>query len=150
MEKRYVEVEKVKEEIINHYYHAMFIISETLVDESKRHISSEDAIKKIRNTLRNMPSRISSRMGIEDVLEKISVTEEEIMQFGTSSIAKDELEKCESYLNKFKNDCEKLNENLLDDSDVFLSQDSFNNDSYLDKLEDDCKKLNKDLEDGLF
>ena len=77
MEKKYVEIEKVEEEIINHYYHAMCMISCALVDESKCHISSEDAIKKIRNILRNIPSRISSRMGIEKMLEEISVTEKE-------------------------------------------------------------------------
>ena len=35
-------------EEIERYQHSMFIISETCVDESKYHITSEDAIKKIR------------------------------------------------------------------------------------------------------
>lgn len=42
--------------LIGQYYHSQFLISETCVDESKRHISSERAIKKIRNCLYNMPN----------------------------------------------------------------------------------------------
>lgn len=42
--------------LIEQYYHSQFLISEICVDESKQHISSERAIKKIRNCLYDMPS----------------------------------------------------------------------------------------------
>ena len=47
--------------LINQYQHISFIISEICVDESKRHISSEQAIEKIRKELRNcnFPSCVS-------------------------------------------------------------------------------------------
>ena len=79
MEKKYIETEKVEEEIIKPYYHAIFIISETLVEESKMHISPEDAIRKIRNELCKLPSNLNSRMGIEKMLEEISVSTKEII-----------------------------------------------------------------------
>ena len=42
--------------LIEQYYHSQFLISETCVDESKCHISSEKAINKIRSYLYDMPS----------------------------------------------------------------------------------------------
>lgn len=42
--------------LIEQYYHSQFLISEICVDESKQHISSERAVKKIRNRLYNMPN----------------------------------------------------------------------------------------------
>ena len=42
--------------LIEQYYHSQFLISETCVEESKQHISSEMAIKKIRNYLYDMPN----------------------------------------------------------------------------------------------
>lgn len=42
--------------LIEQYYHSQFLISETCVDESKQHISSERAVRKIRNYLYDMPS----------------------------------------------------------------------------------------------
>lgn len=42
--------------LIEQFYHSQFLISETCVHESKCHISSERAIKKIRNCLYDMPN----------------------------------------------------------------------------------------------
>ena len=42
--------------LIEQFYHSQFLISETCVDESKCHISSEKAVQKIRNCLYNMPN----------------------------------------------------------------------------------------------
>ena len=42
--------------LIEQYYHSQFLIGEVCVDESKRHISSERAVKKIRNYLYDMPN----------------------------------------------------------------------------------------------
>ena len=42
--------------LIEQYYHSQFLIGEACVEESKRHISSERAIKKIRNCLYNIPN----------------------------------------------------------------------------------------------
>ena len=42
--------------LIEQYYHSQFLISETCVEESKQHISSDKAIKKIRNYLYDMPN----------------------------------------------------------------------------------------------
>ena len=42
--------------LIEQYYHSQFLIGETCVEESKQHISSEMAIKKIRNCLYSMPN----------------------------------------------------------------------------------------------
>ena len=42
--------------LIEQYYHSQFLIGEVCVDESKRHISSEQAIQEIRNYLYDMPS----------------------------------------------------------------------------------------------
>ena len=42
--------------LIEQHYHSQFLISEVCVEESKQHISSERAIKKIRNCLYDMPS----------------------------------------------------------------------------------------------
>lgn len=41
--------------LIEQYYHSQFLISETCVDESKQHISSERAVEKIRNRIYDMP-----------------------------------------------------------------------------------------------
>ena len=41
--------------LIEQYYYSQFLISEICVDESKQHISSENAIKKIRDYLYDMP-----------------------------------------------------------------------------------------------
>ena len=42
--------------LIEQFYHSQFLISEVCVDESKCHISSENAIQKIRNDLYDMPN----------------------------------------------------------------------------------------------
>ena len=42
--------------LIEQFYHSQFLISETCVEESKQHISSEKAVKKIYNYLYDMPS----------------------------------------------------------------------------------------------
>ena len=42
--------------LIEQYYYSHFLIGEVCVEESKRHISSERAIKKIRNCLYGMPN----------------------------------------------------------------------------------------------
>ena len=42
--------------LIEQYYHSQFLISEVCVDESKCHISSENAVQKIRNYLYDMPN----------------------------------------------------------------------------------------------
>ena len=42
--------------LIEQYYHSQFLISEVCVEESKQHISSENAVQKIRNYLYDMPS----------------------------------------------------------------------------------------------
>ena len=42
--------------LIEQYYHSQFLIGEVCVEESKQHISSERAIKKIRNCLYDMPN----------------------------------------------------------------------------------------------
>ena len=42
--------------LIEQYYHSHFLIGEVCVEESKQHISSERAIKKIRNYLYDMPN----------------------------------------------------------------------------------------------
>ena len=41
--------------LIEQFYYSQFLISEVCVDESKCHISSEDAVEKIRSYLYNMP-----------------------------------------------------------------------------------------------
>ena len=42
--------------LIEQFYHSQFLISETCVDESKQHISSEKAINKLRSYPYDMPS----------------------------------------------------------------------------------------------
>ena len=42
--------------LIEQFYHSQFLISEVCVDESKCHISSENAVQKIRNYLYDMPN----------------------------------------------------------------------------------------------
>ena len=41
--------------LIEQYYHSQFLIGEACVEESKQHISSERAVKKIRNRIYDMP-----------------------------------------------------------------------------------------------
>ena len=41
--------------LIEQFYHSQFLISETCVRESKRHISSENAVQKIRSYLYDLP-----------------------------------------------------------------------------------------------
>ena len=41
--------------LIEQYYHSQFLISEVCVEESKQHISSEQAIQEIRKYLYDMP-----------------------------------------------------------------------------------------------
>lgn len=41
--------------LIEQFYHSQFLISETCVEESKCHISSENAVQKIRSYLYDMP-----------------------------------------------------------------------------------------------
>ena len=41
--------------LIEQFYHSQFLISEVCVEESKYHISSENAVQKIRSYLCNMP-----------------------------------------------------------------------------------------------
>ena len=41
--------------LIEQYYHSQFLISEVCVEESKCHISSENAVQKIRIYLYNLP-----------------------------------------------------------------------------------------------
>ena len=40
--------------LIEQFYHSQFLISETCVEESKQHISSEKAVQKIRSYLYDM------------------------------------------------------------------------------------------------
>ena len=42
--------------LIEQYYHSHFLIGEVCVEESKQHISSEQAIQEIRNYLYDMPN----------------------------------------------------------------------------------------------
>ena len=58
--------------LIEQFYHSQFLIGEACVDESKQHISSENAVQKIRSYLYDMPdtynvdnfkARIDLRMG---------------------------------------------------------------------------------------
>ena len=42
--------------LIEQYYHSQFLIGEACVDESKCHISSENAVQKIRNYLYDIPN----------------------------------------------------------------------------------------------
>ena len=42
--------------LIEQYYHSQFLISEVCVEESKCHISSENAVQKIRSYLYDMPN----------------------------------------------------------------------------------------------
>ena len=42
--------------LIEQFYHSQFLIGEACVDESKQHISSENAVQKIRNYLYDMPN----------------------------------------------------------------------------------------------
>ena len=42
--------------LIEQFYHSQFLISETCVEESKCHVSSENAVQKIRSYLYDMPN----------------------------------------------------------------------------------------------
>ena len=64
--------------LIEQFYHSQFLISETCVDESKYHISSENAVQKIRSYLYDMPStyNVDNFKALIDVeMGKISVDE---------------------------------------------------------------------------
>ena len=64
--------------LIEQYDHTQFLISETCVDESKQHISSEKAVEKIRNYLYDIPSTynvIDFKAQIDMKMGKITVEE---------------------------------------------------------------------------
>ena len=64
--------------LIEQYYHSHFLIGEVCVEESKQHISSERAIKKIRNCLYNMPNTYNVdnfKAQIDLKMNKITVEE---------------------------------------------------------------------------
>ena len=64
--------------LIEQYYHSQFLIGEVCVDESKQHISSEQAIKNIRKYLYDMPSAYNVdnfKAQIDLKMGKISVDE---------------------------------------------------------------------------
>ena len=42
--------------LIEQYYHSQFLIGEVCVEESKQHISAENAVQKIRSYLYDMPN----------------------------------------------------------------------------------------------
>lgn len=48
-------------EFLKRYRHACFCIGETLVDESKQHISAEEACRKIREYLQGVPGSSETR-----------------------------------------------------------------------------------------
>lgn len=68
--------------LIEQFYHSQFLISETCVEESKQHISSERAVDSIRKYLYNMPDLYNAeetrdeidvkmgRMSVEDYRKK--------------------------------------------------------------------------------
>ena len=64
--------------LIEQFYHSQFLISETCVEESKQHISSEKAVKKIYNYLYDMPSTYNTdnlKAQIDLRMGKITVDE---------------------------------------------------------------------------
>ena len=64
--------------LIEQFYRSQFLISEVCVEESKQHISSERAIKKIRNLLYDMPNTYNVdnfKAQIDLKMNKITVEE---------------------------------------------------------------------------
>ena len=64
--------------LIEQYYHSQFLIGEVCVEESKQHISSEQAIKNIRKYLYDMPSAYNVnnfKAQIDLKMNKITVEE---------------------------------------------------------------------------
>ena len=64
--------------LIEQYYHSQFLISVVCVEESKQHISSEKAVKEIRNYLYDIPSAynvIDFKTHIDMKMGKITVEE---------------------------------------------------------------------------
>ena len=64
--------------LIEQFYHSQFLISETCVEESKQHISSEKAVQKICNYLYDMPSTYNAtdfKALIDMKMGKITVEE---------------------------------------------------------------------------
>ena len=64
--------------LIDQLYHSQFLIGEVLVDESKWHIDSDDAINKIRVYMYNMPNMNNAtelKAYIDMKLGKITVEE---------------------------------------------------------------------------
>ena len=64
--------------LIEKFYHSQFLISETCVEESKRHISSEQAVQNIRKYLYDMPNTYSAdnfKAQIDLKMGKITVAE---------------------------------------------------------------------------
>lgn len=60
--KKAADVIKMLSTEVAKYHHAAFIIGETCVEESKKHITPEDAIQKIReNRLKNEKSKFNLR-----------------------------------------------------------------------------------------
>lgn len=66
-----INVEKLKDRLYS-VSKALFMISETLVDESKLHISAEDAIKKIRSYMYDTDV-IGSRYRVNKLIDECSV-----------------------------------------------------------------------------
>ena len=64
--------------LIEQFYHSQFLISEVCVEESKCHISSENAVQKIRNYLYDMPNTYNAdnfKALIDMKMGKITVDE---------------------------------------------------------------------------
>ena len=64
--------------LIEQFYHSQFLIGEACVDESKQHISSENAVQKIRSYLYNMPNTYNVdnfKAQIDLKMNKITVDE---------------------------------------------------------------------------
>lgn len=64
--------------LIEQYYHSEFLIGETCVEESKQHISSEQAVQNIRKYLYDMPVKYNvddTKALIDLNMGKISVEE---------------------------------------------------------------------------
>lgn len=64
--------------LIEQFYRSQFLISCVCVDESKQHISSDDAVEKIRGYIYNMPSAYHAndlKAQIDLKMGKISIEE---------------------------------------------------------------------------
>ena len=85
--------------LIDQLYHSQFLIGEVLVDESKWHIDSDDAINKIRVYMYNMPNMNNAtelKAYIDMKLGKITVEEyRNIMGFETENIKPDMVCRCD-------------------------------------------------------